>query len=147
MYWIYCLFALAGGALLPIQAGINGRLRASLENPWSTTMVSVTVSLVTVLILSVVTRAQIPSMSTLTQVPWWAWTGGVVGAVYVCVALVCAPKLGATALVTALIGGQMLASIALDQFGVAGFAQHSLNFGRIVGLGLLLTGVVLIQRF
>jgi transporter family-2 protein len=144
---MYCLLAILGGALLPIQAGINGNLRTWLGNPWSTTLVSFVVSFCAVLLMSIVTKAQVPNSAVLAQVPWWAWTGGIMGAIYVCSALVSAPKLGAMALVSSLVGGQMIASMLLDQFGVAGYAQHSINAGRTVGAILLVAGVFLIQKY
>lgn len=143
---IYCLIAIFGGMLLPIQAGINGALRGWLGNPWSTTLVSFCVSLLVLLPLSIATKAQIPNAIMLSQIPWWAWTGGLFGAFYVCSALVSAPRLGAMALVASLITGQMIASLVLDQFGWLGYAQHPINAGRILGAILLCAGVVLIQR-
>ncbi|HEY9793059.1 MAG TPA: DMT family transporter [Candidatus Obscuribacterales bacterium] len=143
----YCLLAILGGALLPLQAGINGNLRTWLGNPWCTTLVSFAVSSCAVLLMSIITKAQVPNSAVLAQIPWWAWTGGIMGGIYVCSALVSAPKLGAMALVSSLIAGQMIASMLLDQFGVAGYSQHSLNAGRTVGAILLCAGVFLIQKY
>jgi transporter family-2 protein len=147
MHFVYCLLAVIGGALLPIQAGINAQLRAALVNAWSTTTASIVVSLITVVLLSIVTRAQIPSAATLAQIPWWAWSGGIFGAVYVCIALAMAPRLGAAALMASLVAGQMLCSLILDQMGVAGFTQHSISIGRVCGAVLLFAGVMLMQKF
>jgi transporter family-2 protein len=147
MHLIYCLLAVIGGALLPIQAGINGHLRASLVNPWSTTTVSIVVSLVTVVLLSILTRAQIPSASILAQIPWWAWSGGIFGAVYVCIALAMAQRLGAAALMASLVAGQMICSLLLDHLGIAGFSQHSISIGRVGGALLLFAGVLLMQKY
>jgi transporter family-2 protein len=40
----------------------------------------------------------------------------------------------------------MLASIVFDQFGLLGLAQRSVDLPRLIGVGLLIGGVVLIRR-
>jgi transporter family-2 protein len=68
------------------------------------------------------------------------------GAVYVLVTVVVAPRLGAATMIATIIAGQMLASLLLDHYGVAGYAPHSVNAWRIAGTLLIIAGVVMIQR-
>jgi bacterial/archaeal transporter family-2 protein len=147
MFYINCLLAVLAGTLIPLQAGINSRLREYLSSPYYATMVSVAVSLLAVIVFCLATRLPLPSQSAISTVPPWAWTGGLVGVVYVFLVLLLAHKLGATALVAGVIAGQMICSLILDQFGLIGFAQHPLNPGRIAGIVLLIAGVALIQKY
>ncbi len=147
MFYINCLLAVLAGTLIPLQAGINSKLREYLASPYYATLVSVAVSLVTVAAFCLIARLPVPAQSVITAVPYWVWTGGIVGVVYIFMVLLLAHKLGATALIASIIGGQMICSLLLDQFGLIGFAQHPLNPGRIVGIILLVAGIALIQKY
>ena len=72
--------------------------------------------------------------------------GGLLGAVYVSVALVAVRTLGASGLTAAVIAGQLAMSLVIDRLGLLGVARQSIGAQRIVGLVLLLAGVVLVVR-
>jgi transporter family-2 protein len=78
--------------------------------------------------------------------PWWAWFGGTMGAVYVTAATVLAPRLGAANLTALVVAGQLCATLALDHFGLVGFPVHHVNPARIAGAGLLFVGALLVLR-
>ena len=147
MYIWYCLLAVLAGTLIPLQAGLNAQLRFRLESPYYATLVSITVGLAAIGMFCLIARPPLPGLAQVAQSPWWVWTGGIVGVVYIVMVLLLAPKLGATALIASIIGGQMFCSLLLDQYGLIGFAQHPINLGRLAGILLLLAGVALIQRF
>ena len=48
---------------------------------------------------NVVSRRITSTLPALARIPWWHWTGGLLGALYVVTAVVVAPRLGATALI------------------------------------------------
>jgi transporter family-2 protein len=75
------------------------------------------------------------------------WTGGVLGAFFVTVTVVVARELGAVSMLSLLIAGQMLAAVVLDHFGWAGFSVQGVSVLRLVGVVLLVTGAVMIQKF
>ena len=52
----------------------------------------------------------------------YKWTGGIIGAVYVCCVIILAPKIGAANTLGLVVGGQMVLAIILDHFGLLGFA-------------------------
>jgi transporter family-2 protein len=146
MYFWFCVLAVLAGTLVPLQAGLNAQLRLRLDSPHYATLVSVVVSLLGITLFCLVARLPMPNPLLVARVPWWVWTGGIVGVVYVFMVLILAPKLGATALIASIIGGQVLCSVVLDHWGLIGFSQHPLNAGRLVGIALLFGGVILIQR-
>lgn len=147
MYIWYCVLAIIAGTLIPLQAGLNAQLRFRLDSPYYATLVSITVSLVAIGLYCLAARPPLPVLAQAAQSPWWVWAGGIVGVVYIFMVLLLAPKLGATALIASIIGGQMLCSLLLDQYGLIGFAQHPINLGRAAGILLLFAGVVLIQKY
>ena len=56
-------------------------------------------------------------------------------------------RLGAATLIAAVVAGQMLASLLLDQYGWVGFKEHHASPGRLIGVLLVATGVVLVRAF
>jgi len=145
MVWLYLLFAVAAGAMLPFQFGINAQLSHWLGSPIRAAFVSFLVGTVALLILSAVVRRPLPSAGRLGEIPWWVWIGGLLGAFYVAGSIVTAPKLGAATLTAAVVAGQALASTFVDQFGWVGFKEHHLSPGRAVGMVLVATGVALVR--
>jgi bacterial/archaeal transporter family-2 protein len=59
---------------------------------------------------------------------------------------VLAPRLGAATFVAALVAGQMIMSLVIDQFGWVGFAEHAISPLRLLGAALVVGGVILVQR-
>ena len=54
--------------------------------------------------------------------------------------------LGALLLLALTVGGQMIASIIVDHYGLLGFAREPVDATRLVGVVLLLGGIFLIAR-
>ena len=148
MYFWECILAIVAGSLLPLQAAINAILKVKLGSPWYATFVSVLVSTLAVAALCLVIRAPLPNFGLIAaENPWWIWSGGLLGVVFVACALSLAPVLGATTLLGSVIGGQLLCSLLLDQFGLFGIPLHPMNTGRFIGLIFLAIGVFLIQKY
>jgi transporter family-2 protein len=97
-------------------------------------------------LLAVVLRDPVPSASIAGRIPWWAWSGGLFGAIFIGLAIFLVPQLGAATFIALLITGQMLGSITFDHFGWMGLAQRSIDLTRLIGVVLLIGGVVLIRR-
>jgi transporter family-2 protein len=50
-------------------------------------------------------------------------------------------------LAAAIVFGQTLASVVVDQFGWVGFKEQHVSPGRLIGVLLVATGVVLVRAF
>ena len=139
----YYLFAVAAGAMLPFQFGINSVLARYVESPLRATLVSFAVGLFVLLAATLVFARGWPGSERVSTAPWWVWTGGFLGAFYVFGSVVTAPKLGAATLVALILAGQAAASVTVDHFGLVGFQESPVTPGRLVGIGLVAAGVVL----
>src|SRR3954464_2534715 len=140
------LLAIGAGVLLPVQAGINAQLRSAVGSPLAAGLVSFlvgTAGLAAVLLLMRQGMALRPAWAT---TPWWYWVGGLIGAVYVVATIVLAPRLGAATMIAAIVAGQMIASLLLDQYGLLGFPIHPISGVRLLGAALVIGGVMLVQR-
>ncbi len=97
-------------------------------------------------LLALALRDPLPSASAAARIPWWAWSGGLFGAIFVGLSIVLVPQLGAATFIALLVAGQMLASVTFDHFGWMGLTQRPLDLPRLIGVALLVGGVVLIRR-
>lgn len=141
------LLATFAGSLIAIQAVVNTRMGRDLGNPLLGTLVSFLVGTLSVIIYCLATRVTLPPFATLTRIPWWAWTGGLIGAFFVTVVIKTVPKIGVGALVGFTVGGQMLMAVLLDHFGLLGLTRHPITPGRLLGMALLIAGVALLKIF
>jgi transporter family-2 protein len=91
-------------------------------------------------------REPIPQAGLAARVPWWGWTGGLMGAIYVGMAILLVPRIGAAAYIAFLVAGQMIASVLFDHFGLFGLAERPLDLSRALGVALVIGGVILIRR-
>ncbi|WP_316898302.1 DMT family transporter [Pseudodesulfovibrio indicus] len=147
MKWLFVLFALAAGALMPLQAGINLRLRASLGDPVWAAAVSFGVGTLALLGYLAAARVPLPSMAMAGSAPLWSWTGGALGAFFVFATIILAGQIGATSMMAWLLAGQMLAALVLDHYGLVSYQVHTVSWPRIAGVGLLLAGAFLVNKY
>lgn len=147
MEFYYIILALIAGACAPTQAGINSQLGSVMGTPSLAAMISFMIGALGLTAYVLVAGVSWPPIRTFTEIPWWMWTGGLMGAFLVFVSIILAPKLGAATTLGLMIAGQMLTSLVLDHFGIVGYEEHPTNIWRITGVCLLLAGVVLIKKF
>ena len=142
---LYALSFLAGAALI-VQIGVNATLRRGLGSPPVAALASFVVGSLGLVFFILLTRTAWPDRAQLAAAPAWAWLGGLLGAFYVVWTVVAGPKLGAATLLALVVLGQLVCSLAVDNFGWLGFPLHPVSATRIAGAALLFGGVLLITR-
>jgi bacterial/archaeal transporter family-2 protein len=143
--WSYLLFALAAGAMLPIQFGINAQLATWVGSSVRAALVSFVVGTLSLFVVALAVARDWPAADRLSGAPWWVWIGGALGAFYVLGSIVTAPRLGAVTLFAMILAGQALVSLAVDHFGWIGFEEHPVSALRLAGVALLAAGVALVR--
>ncbi|XPV76100.1 MAG: DMT family transporter [Desulfovibrio sp.] len=143
--WLLFVTFLAG-ACIPIQAGVNARLRASLGDAASASLVSFFVGTCVLCAWVALLKLPVPTMATFKTGPWWMWCGGIIGAFFVALSVFVAAKLGATSMIAWLVAGQLIASLILDHYGVLGFSVREITTPRMIGAILLIIGAFLTQK-
>jgi transporter family-2 protein len=147
MWYLYGLAILAGIGNA-IQPGPNSTLAKTLEQPFAAGLVVVTVSGTTLLLAGLVSgRFALPTYEQAAQVPWWAWFGGMLGALLILSQLFVARQIGAAAFLGILVTAGVTTSVVLDHFGWVGFQEHPATLWRVLGAGLMIAGVVLVAMF
>ena len=92
--WITILL-LAAGALQAWGPPMNGALRNAVGNPWLASIISFVPIVAFLLVLFFCLPTPSPTAEGLSQMPWWAPLGGLVGAFAVIAGLLFVHKLGA----------------------------------------------------
>jgi transporter family-2 protein len=80
------------------------------------------------------------------NVPWYAFSAGLLGLLIVGTISYTVPRLGLTAAFTILVACQFIVAALLDHFGLFGAAVRPLDLSRLLGIGILILGVWLIMR-
>ncbi|MBR0757795.1 DMT family transporter [Bradyrhizobium jicamae] len=143
--WLLTLLALGAGISVATQQVLNGNLRTALNSPAWAGFISYLGGLLTMGLLLIVAREPVPSWKLVTAAPWWAWSGGILGGVFIMLMILLLPSLGAATLLALVVAGQMLAGIAMDHFGLFGLVQHPVSPSRLIGVALVIGGVLLIK--
>jgi bacterial/archaeal transporter family-2 protein len=145
MIWLFFAAVFVSGALIAMQAGVNSQLVRFVGHPLLAATVSFVVGTLA-LALCAFGVGTWPRLTSLIEAPWWVWTGGLLGAVFVVTTAALAPTLGAATLLSIAVAGQMTFALLLDHYGLVGFAVRPLSVWRVVGAAFVVTGVVLIRR-
>lgn len=137
--------AMLAGSVVPFQAGANAALGRNLGHPLWATIASLVVSTVLASMLMLVMRVSAPDLSLALRAPGWTWLGGAAGVFYITAALLLAPRMGSAAFMAAVIGGQILAALAIDRYGWLGFASKHISPLHWLGALLVVAGVIVTQ--
>jgi transporter family-2 protein len=146
MRWMLLSTVFLIGLLSPVQAGINAALTQFVGHPLRAGAVNMWTGALLMVLVVLAVGVGPPSIASLRAAPWWTLLGGLIGAATVLTMLVAAPRLGAVLLVGAFIAGQLVSSAAIDRFGLLHYPLREVNWSRWVGVGLVIVGVLLVER-
>lgn len=133
------------GAALAFQAPVNAALAKSVGDPvWAA---AIQFGIGFALLCSIALfRGASPSIAQFKTIPWWALTGGGLGAIWVLAAIWSVPRLGVVTMFAAMILGQLIAALLIDSGGFFGLEARSISMARVLAVGLVAGGVVLSYR-
>ena len=146
MTFTFTVLAFFIGVLLPVQVGVNAELARHIHSPVLATLVSFLVGSTCLVFCTVALKTPFPTWVNMISLPSWLWTGGLIGALVVLGSILAGPKIGALALVSLLVTGQLFASIIIDHYGWWGFPIRKMDFQRLLGVMLLISGFLLIRK-
>jgi len=138
------LLVFFAGAMVAIQAPTNAILAKAGGSPVLAALISFAVGTLALLVAWVGSGNR-PGVAAFAGLPWYAWIGGLYGAVFVGVAAYAAPKIGVASLITIGIAGQIAMALLLDHLGALGLTREPINLGRIAGALLVIAGVALVR--
>ncbi len=139
------LLVFVAGGMVALQAPTNSMLARAGGSPVLAALISFTVG-TTALLLVWLASGSRPGAAAFESLRWYAWLGGIYGAIYVAVAAFAAPRIGLASLITIGIAGQVVMAMWLDHIGALGLPKEPVNLVRVAGAFLVIAGVVLVRR-
>ena len=139
------LLVFFAGGMIAIQAPTNAMLARAGGSPVLAALISFAVGTIALLIAWMGSGNR-PGTAAFAGLPWYAWVGGLYGAIFVAVAAYAAPRIGLASLITIGIAGQIAMALWLDHLGALGLPREPSTVGRLLGAALVIGGVVLVRR-
>jgi len=143
---LFTLVALVAGGMIALQAPINAEVATRLGHPISAATMSFCVGTIALLALTLIFARNSTNLGALQTMPLYMLLGGgLLGAVYVTVNLVLAPKIGVAAIMALGIAGQLVTALLLDRFGMFELLEREMSVGRVGGVILVLIGALMVR--
>ena len=140
------LVALLAGGLIALQAPINAEAASRLGHPVAAATLSFFVGTAALTILTLIFARQSAPLETLKALPLYMLIGGgLLGALYVTVNIMLAPRIGIAALMALGIAGQLFTALVIDRFGLFEIVERGLTLGRVSGALLVLVGALMVR--
>ena len=136
--------AAAVGALIPYQGTVNSQLGRTIGQPFVATLISFSGGTLAVLLIVLAINMGLPKWTPKSPTPWYLFTGGLPGVVFVTTTLMLMPRIGVAATVGSMLVGQLIGSLLFDHFGVLGTQVRPVNARRLLGVLLLAGGMLMI---
>src|SRR5215218_3029445 len=99
------LLALAAGVSVVVQQVLNSNLRTALDSAAWSGFVSYFVGVACMALLALALRDPLPPAGVAARTPWWTWSGGLFGAMFIGLAILLVPRLGAATFIALLVTG------------------------------------------
>ncbi|MEX3777338.1 DMT family transporter [Pseudomonas sp. MYb118] len=140
---VLLVVVVAAGAVLSVQAAINGRLGETVGVLRSSLLTFAVGAVCTGLLILFFEPAH---AMTLLDVPKWQLSGALFGVVYMIVMVGAVPRIGTAVATVAVIVGQLGMGMLIDNFGWLGNPSIELSGSRILAMVLLALALVLMYR-
>ena len=148
MHWLLSPLAIVCGMLMVVQSACNGMLEKIIDRPVMVGVISLGIGISTLLVVGIgFGLLGFPPSAKVNEAPWWAWLGGVCGAMALLSQPIAVPQLGATMYVGLFVTASTVLSVIFDHFGWLEVSQHSAGIGRVLGCALMVIGIGLVSLF
>ena len=140
------LIALLAGGFIALQAPINAEAAVRLGHPLTAATMSFCVGTVALIVLTALFARNDTHLEAFKSLPLYMLLGGgLLGAVYVTVNLMLAPRIGVAAVMALGIAGQLFTALLVDRLGLFALMERGLTFGRVSGALLVLVGALMVR--
>lgn len=133
--------AVIAGALVGVQRALNGQINEHSGNSYTTSLFNFITgtSFLILFILLLVALGQI-ELQPLPNGPWWIYTGGVIGVIYIAATSLIVQHLGVLTFTLFSVGGQLFGSLLLDLYAPS--EGVNVSWFLVTGIAMTYLGVV-----
>ena len=135
------LLALIAGALVGVQRALNGQINEHSQNSYTTSLLNFITgtSFLTLFIIILIAIGRV-ELQPLPIGPWWIYTGGVIGVIYIAATSLIVQHLGVLTFTLFSVGGQLIASLLLDIYSPT--QGVSVSWYLVSGIAMTYIGVL-----
>jgi transporter family-2 protein len=135
------LLALIAGALVGVQRALNGQINEHSQNSYTTSLLNFITgtSFLTLFIIILIVLGRV-ELQPLPAGPWWIYTGGVIGVIYIAATSLIVQHLGVLTFTLFSVGGQLIASLLLDIYSPT--QGVSVSWYLVSGIAMTYIGVL-----
>lgn len=143
---LFYLLPVFAGIAITIQSGINSQLRTAIQHPLLAAFISFVVGTVALAILLLFSKETFPGLNTYSDIEWYKYSGGLLGAFVVTVTLISVTQIGAGNMFVLIVAGQLVTAVLMDHFGVLGMRYNPVSIQKLFGICLLVLGAWLVNK-
>ena len=130
-----------GGAIVGVQRALNGQINEHSQQSFTTSLVNFTTGTAFLLVLIIVGLIMDGNeLSALPSGPWWIYTGGIIGVIYIAFTSTIVQHLGVLTFTLFSVGGQLVGSLIIDL--VSPTEGVSVSAYLVTGIVMTYAGVV-----
>jgi transporter family-2 protein len=135
------LLAVIAGALVGVQRALNGQINEHSQNSYTTSLLNFITgtSFLTLFIIVLIALGRV-ELQPLPIGPWWIYTGGVIGVIYIAATSLIVQHLGVLTFTLFSVGGQLIASLILDIYSPT--QGVSVSWYLVSGIAMTYIGVL-----
>lgn len=147
--YVWQFIGIIAGMLQASQTSVNGYLGTVLKSSLHASLISFFVGAVILIIIAgIVDKGYTKVRNAISiSTPWWVWTGGIIGALYVMTNAYINPIIGTGSVVIINLLGNLSGGIIFDKFGLMGTSKKKISYLQYFGIIMIVIGVILVQMF
>lgn len=142
----FLFLAIVAGSLIPVQAGLNYKLGEAVKSPVYGALLSFVIGTLGLFLYTLGNKTEFANLKNVTQLPWYYFTGGLMGALFVFTMIVAPPRLGMALTLGITVAAQMAFGLLMDHYGWLGMASSPINWEKVLGVLLIIGGVFLLRN-
>ena len=134
------LLALFGGSFVGVQRALNGQINEFTKQSYATSLLNFlmgTIFLILFLVFLIIVKGE--HLVALPNGPWWIYTGGIIGVIYIASTSLIVQHLGVLTFTLFSVGGQLVASLFIDFFSPS--EGVSVSWYLVSGIAMTYLGV------
>jgi len=139
--FIAVALAVIAGALVGVQRALNGQINEYSGNSYTTSLLNfITGTSFLVIFVLLLTAFGKIELQPLPNGPWWIYTGGVIGVIYIAATSLIVQHLGVLTFTLFSVGGQLFGSLLLDLYAPS--EGVNVSWFLVTGIAMTYIGVV-----
>jgi transporter family-2 protein len=129
------------GAIVGVQRAMNGQINESSKQSFTTSLLNFAMGtgfLLIVLVIAIIARRE--TLVPLPAGPWWIYSGGVIGVIFIALTSTIVQHLGVLTFTLFSVGGQLVGALLIDFYSPSEGVQVS--YYLVAGIAMTYLGVI-----